>query len=91
MDRGGRVVGNRSEEERLASIAAIRSGALILEKYRPHELMDYQRFFLTQAGRMIPTGEATEGPFREVFPIDQAIERALRKEMFTMETNGGIG
>jgi hypothetical protein len=91
MDRSERVVGNRSEEESLASIAAIRSGALILEQCRPNDLMDYQRFFLTQAGRRIPTGEATEGPFREVFPIDQAIERALREEMFTMETNGGIG
>jgi hypothetical protein len=75
----------------MASIAAVRSGALILEQYRPRELMNYQRFFLTQAGRRIPTGEATEGPFREVFPIDQEIERALREEIFTMETNGGIG
>jgi hypothetical protein len=91
MEQGGRVVGNQTEEERLASTAAIRSGALILEKYRPNDLMDYQRFFLTQAGRQIPMGEATEGPFREVFPLDGGIEQALREEIFTMATNGGVG
>jgi hypothetical protein len=91
MERGGRVVGNRREEESLASIAAIRSGALMLEKHRPDELTDYQGFFLTQAGRQVPEGEATEGPFREAFPIDEGIEQALREELFTMATNGGVG
>ncbi len=91
MEQGGRVVGNQSEEEKLASTAAIRSGALILEKYRPHDLMDYQRFFLTQAGHNIPVGEAPAGPFGEMFPLDNEIERALREELFTMVTNGGVG
>ena len=91
MEQGGRVVGSQREEESLASNAAIRSGALILEKHRPDELTDYQAFFLTQAGRQIPEGEATEGLFREVFPIDEGIEQALREEIFTMVTNGGVG
>jgi hypothetical protein len=91
MERGGRVARDQRGEESLASRAAIRSGALILEKYRPEDLPDYQGFFLTQAGRQVPEGEAPGGPFREVFPIDQEIEQALREEIFTMVTNGGVG
>jgi hypothetical protein len=91
LEESGRKVGNQREEESLAARAAIRSGALMLEKYRPNDLRDYQRFFLSQAGRQIPAGEATEGPFGEVFPIDQGIEQALREEIFTMEKYGGVG
>lgn len=91
IEQEGRTVGNQSEEEKLASTAAVRSGALILEKYRPDDLMDYQRFFLTQAGRPTPPGEATEGPFRETFPLDRGVEQALGEEIFTMVTNGGAG
>lgn len=91
MERGGRVGGNQREEESMAARAAIRSGALMLEKYRPDDLTEYQRFFLTQAGRQVPVGEATEEPFRDEFPIDLEIEQALRGEIFTIATNGGIG
>jgi len=90
MDRGGRVVGNQGEEESLASRAAIRSGALILERYRPDDLTAFQRFFLSQAGRNAPEGAAVEAVFRETFPLAEGIEQALREEIFTTVTHGGI-
>ncbi|MBT8397552.1 MAG: hypothetical protein HKO65_13615 [Gemmatimonadetes bacterium] len=83
IDGTGYTAANRGDSEALASRAAIRSGALILERYLPEELMEYQRFFLTQAGRSAPAGAGTETAFREVFPLDQALEQALRKEIIT--------
>jgi len=91
MDRGGRVVGNQGEEESLASRAAIRSGALILKRYRPGDVPDYQRFFLSQAGRTAPAEAAVEAAFRETFPLKDGFEQALREEIFTIVTNGGVG
>ncbi len=91
MDRTGGSAGNPDEEESLADRAAIRSGAFILEMYRPEDLLAYQRFFLSRAGRSAPTGEATEGAFREAFPLEAVFEEALREGILTTEKDGGVG
>jgi len=91
MDRTGGAAGNPVEEESLAARAAIRSGALILAIYHPDDLLAYQRFFLSRAGRSAPTGEAMEGAFRGVFPLEAAFEEALREEILTTVKDGGVG
>ena len=91
MDRTGGVAGNPDEEESLAARAAIRSGALILAMYRPDDLLAYQRFFLSRAGRSSPIGEAMEGAFRDAFPLKAAFEEALREEILTTVKDGGVG
>jgi hypothetical protein len=83
IDRSGQTTANRGQAEALAARAAIRTGALVLERYQPGELVDYQHFFLSQAGRSAPEGAATEGLFQEVYPLDAALEEALREEIFT--------
>jgi len=75
----------------LASNAAIRSGAILLERYQPEDLSDYQEFFLSQAGRSAPAGAAVDALFRELFPLDQAFETALREEILSAKTDGGVG
>jgi hypothetical protein len=91
MDRVGGVTGDRKEAENLASRASIRSGALILERYRPEDLWAYQQFFLSQAPRSAPAGDAAEAVFREVFPLATAFETALREEIFSTKRYGGVG
>jgi len=91
MDRTGGAAGNPDEEESLAARAAIRSGALILHMYRPDDLVTYQRFFLSRAGRSAPTAEAMEGAFRDSFPLEADFVEALREEILTTVTDGGIG
>jgi hypothetical protein len=96
MDVAGGQAGNRNEEERVAAWAAIRSGALILEMFRPDDLIEYQKFFLSQAGRSTPVGEApvgeaTQGAFQEVYPLDADLEEALREEILSTARNGGVG
>ncbi len=91
MDVAGGQAGNRNEEERVAAWAAIRSGALILEMFRPDDLIEYQKFFLSQAGRSTPEGEATQGAFHEVYPLDANLEEALREEILSTARNGGVG
>lgn len=83
IDQSGHTTASRGQAEALAARAAVRTGALVLERYLPEELMDYQRFFLSQAGRSAPEGAATEGLFQEVYPLDASLEEALREEIFT--------
>jgi len=91
MDKTGVTAESRGEEESIAARAAIRSGALILEIRRPDDLMAYQQFFLSRAGRSAPTGAATEDAFRDSFSLEVAFEEALREEIVTTITEGGVG
>jgi len=91
MEETGATAGNQSEEESLAALAAIRSGAFILEMFRPDDLIGYQRFFLSRSGRSSPEGEVVGATFREVFFLETGLEAALRERVFTTATNGGIG
>lgn len=81
LGRVGGGVGDSDEEERIAVRAAIRSGALILERYRPTDVNDYQRFFLSQAGRTAPGEGSADEAFRDVFPLMSGLEDALRTEI----------
>lgn len=84
IEETGVTAGNQNEEESLAARAAIRSGAFILEMLRPDDLAEYQRFFLSRAGRPSPDGEANEATFRETFSIEVGLEEALRERVFTI-------
>jgi hypothetical protein len=73
-------------EQRLASIAAVRGGAILLERTAPDEADGYRRFYLTAAGREAPDGgESLEAAFEAAFPLppelaeglEDAIEQAL--------------
>lgn len=91
LTRLGSQAENPDEEESLASRAAIRSGALVLERYSPGNLTDYQQFFLSRAGHTAPTLTQVESLFQRAFLMNAELERALREEIFTTETHGGIG
>jgi hypothetical protein len=77
----------RDEGERLAAVAAVRSGALILEAFLPEEAHAYREFFLSRLGRSAPRG-ALESAFREAYALDSALETALRDVINTTTTTG---
>ena len=91
IEKSGSGAGSRNDRESLAARAAIRSGALILEMFRPDDLIAYQQFFLSRAGRSAPDGDATEGAFREEYPLGADLEQALREEILSTVRNGGVG
>ncbi len=82
LARGGAPAGNRNEEESLAVRAAIRSGAFVLERYRPDEVRSYQRFFLSQLGVSVPAGPDADSAFEGAFPLNEGLAEALRAEVF---------
>jgi hypothetical protein len=91
IGRVGRGTRSQSEEESLASRAAIRSGALILEVYCPDDLNAYRQFFLSRVGHSTLAGEAIQGAFLEVYPLDASLEEALRGEILSTARIGGVG
>jgi hypothetical protein len=60
---------DRVEAERLSGTAAVRCGALLLERYAPPAVAGYQAAWLREAGR--------SGAFAEAFPIPDALLKAL--------------
>jgi hypothetical protein len=91
MDRAGATAGNKAENETVATRAAIRSGALVLEAYRPEDLSAYQQFFLSQTGRSEPEGAASGAAFEEAFPLEPALVEALHEEILSTKKDGGVG
>jgi hypothetical protein len=89
MSQAEGAKGDRNEEERVAGRAAIRSGALMLERYRPDDVLAYQQFFLSRAGISVPSGQSAAAAFEEAFPLNPLLVEALGEEMLTRKTLGG--
>ncbi len=65
-------------EERLASLAAVRGGAILLQRAAPGRLDDYRRFFLEAAGHTTRlTNAELERAFNAAFPLEPALLRGL--------------
>jgi hypothetical protein len=65
-------------EARLASTAAIRGGAILLQRTAPGRLDEYRRFFLEAAGRTAPPTQAQlESTFETAFPLPAELVRGL--------------
>lgn len=65
-------------EDVLAARAAIRGGAMLLERADPARVTAYRRLYLRAAGRTAPAGEeALEAAFEEAFPLPPELERGL--------------
>jgi hypothetical protein len=91
MEQVGITAGNPNEDEILAARAAIRSGALVLEKSSPDILSQYQRHFLAQIAGSPASRVDTGTVFSEAFSLQADFEAALRREISTTISNGGIG
>ncbi len=91
MEQVGVTAGNPNEDEILAARAAIRSGALVLEKTRPENLTQYQRFYLSQIAESPPSGVDLASAFGEAFSLAAEFEAALRREISATFTSGGTG
>jgi hypothetical protein len=91
MDRVGGATGVRNQDEGRAGRAAVRAGALVLEAYRPQALDEYQQFFLSQARRTVPPSRALRSAFEGAYPLDPALESALREELLSTRRDGGEG
>jgi hypothetical protein len=83
--------GSRQDEEERAARAAVRSGALILERFLPEELSAYQQFFLSRAGHPSPSQGALGEAFADAYPLESALVQGLREEASKTNTNGGEG
>lgn len=65
-------------ESVLEARAAVRGGAMLLERQAPERVPEYQRFFLVRAGRAAPAGAgARAAAFAEAFPLPDELERGL--------------
>jgi len=66
-------------EERLTSLAAVRAGAMILEKTAPRRVPEYHRLYLEAIGRDVDRAddEALAREFRAAFALPDALEAGL--------------
>jgi hypothetical protein len=91
MEKADASVGGRVSDESLAAWAAVRSGAFILEAYHPEATTSYQQFFLSQAGRSVPTDAEVQAAFEEAFPLNAELGHALKEEVLSTRRDGGTG
>lgn len=89
LEPGDESAQDRAETEGLAARAAIRAGALALERLLPEELPAYQQYFLSRAGRPPASADVLGAAFREAYPLDEGQISALREVVDTTITNGG--
>lgn len=91
MEGLGGAPDSREEGERLAAVAAVRSGALILQAFLPEEAAPYMEHFLSRSSPApTPGGSIREG-FEEAYPLDAALYRALGEQINSTATTGGVG
>jgi hypothetical protein len=91
LDRVDGAVGPRGYDEGRAVRAAVHSGAIVLEAFRPEAVTAYQRYFLSQAGRSAPSGATIGSAFGETYPLDAGLMEALREEILSTKKDGGAG
>ena len=65
---------------KLTPIAAVRGGAVLLQRIAPELLEGYQRFYMSQAGATIPTGDLTAA-FNSTFELPQAVADGLARQI----------
>jgi hypothetical protein len=73
----------RDPEEAAAesSLAAVRTGALLLQRYAPDQVVAYQRSFV-RARQLVPApGAGLAAQFEDTFPIAAGLSRALAAEV----------
>ena len=68
---------------------AVQAGAMILEEVLPEEVDEYQRFFLSRAGRRVPEGEPSAPAFQAMFTLEEGQLTALRDIINRSITDGG--
>ena len=73
----------RVAAERLSSVAAVRCGALALERYVPALRSSYQSRFLRAAGSPA-TGADIDAAFIRVFNLPPAVDAGLRRAIFPL-------
>jgi len=73
----------RVAAERLSSVAAVRCGALALERYVPALRSSYQTQFLRAAGSPA-TGAGVDAAFIRVFNLPPAVDAGLRRAIFPL-------
>jgi len=73
----------RVAAERLSSIAAVRCGAFVLERYLPALTPAYQSRFLRAAGSPA-TGPDIDAAFIRVFNLPPAVDAGLRRAIFPL-------
>jgi hypothetical protein len=65
-------------EERLSSLAALRGGAILLQRTAPQRVDEYRRFFLEAAGHPAPARSAElAAAFDAAFPLSPELLRGL--------------
>ena len=66
--------------ERYTANAAVRGGALLLQKAAPELLQGYMRYYLQSAGVAVPAGDATAS-FTATFTLPDAIRDAMSRQL----------
>ncbi|MDB4906799.1 MAG: hypothetical protein JWO05_1583 [Gemmatimonadetes bacterium] len=64
----------------IAASAAVRGGAMLLERTAPNLVDGYMRFYLRTAGAAVPTGSATAA-FNAKFAIPETIRAAIARQL----------
>ncbi len=77
VERMGTHAGDRVSAERVSSRAAVRCGALLLERHAPGFVDQYRRLFLDAVGE----DESTPEAFLRRFPVDATLLAVLREEL----------
>jgi hypothetical protein len=62
---------------------------MVLEEVLPAEVDEYQRFFLSRAGRRVPQGEPAGPAFQAMFTLEEGQLSALRDIINRSITDGG--
>jgi hypothetical protein len=65
---------------KLAPIAAVRGGAILLSRIAPELVQGYQRFYLRQTGATVPAGDPAAA-FVAAFALPQAVADGLAKQI----------
>jgi hypothetical protein len=65
---------------KLTPMAAVRGGAILLQRIAPELLEGYQRFYLRQAGVVNPSGDLT-AMFNSTFDLPQAVADGLARQI----------
>ena len=65
---------------KLVPIGAVRGGAILLQRIAPELLQGYQRFYLRQTGKAVPSGDPNAA-FVAAYEMPQAIIDGLTRQI----------
>jgi hypothetical protein len=66
--------------DRYAPLAAVRGGALLLQRISPADVADYMRYYLGSAGQTVPPGDPTAA-FAAAFSLPDAVVDGIRRQI----------